>query len=99
MTAQVEQIQARLRDLLEENLDGIGHGLVQKAIEGNYNAAQLLLRLSGIDTDPGAGVSMEEDQRQARIFFLEIVEQMLGEQPDESAKKLAEAQDGSKTRL
>lgn len=97
--AQAEQIRARLRNLLEENLEGIGQGLVQKAVEGNYNAAQLLLRLSGIDTDPGAGGSAEDDQRQARIFFLEMVEQMLGERRDESTGKLAEEQDRSKTRL
>jgi hypothetical protein len=93
------KIQARLQEMLEENLDGIGSGLVQKAIEGHYNAAQLLLRLSGVDPEPGPGGAPEEDRQQARMFFLEMVEEMLGERPDEvHTAKLAELPHHSKTR-
>jgi hypothetical protein len=83
-TPQTNQIQARLRQLLEGNLDAIGQGLVQKASEGNYNAVQLLLRLSGVDPDPKFGAVEDDDQQQGRIFFLEMVERMVGQRPEDS---------------
>lgn len=77
-----DRVQAKLSKLLEENLDGIGQGLVKSAIDGNYNAAQLLLRVGGADVKPGVSDEADEDRRQARMFFLDLVEQMLGERLD-----------------
>lgn len=74
--ARKTQSQARWRELVDKNLDAIGRGLVQKASEGNYNAAQLLLRLGGMD--PDADPAADTDAAEARMFFLEMVEQMLG---------------------
>lgn len=84
VTPQTDRIQARFRQLLDENVDAIGQGLVQKASEGNYNAAQLLLRFSGVDPDADFGSAAEDDRQHARIFFLEMVERMVAERPDSS---------------
>jgi hypothetical protein len=86
--ARTGQIQVRLKKMLEENLEGIGGGLVQKAIEGNYNAAQLLLRLGVADPGQGTGETEEEDRKQARMFFLEMVEQVLGERAEENRSEV-----------
>ncbi len=83
-TAQTNDIQARFRQLLEGNFDAIGQGLVQKASEGNYNAAQLLLRYSGVSPDLNFDAAGDDDQQQARIFFLEMVELMVGQRTDNS---------------
>jgi FKBP-type peptidyl-prolyl cis-trans isomerase (trigger factor) len=81
--AQSEQIQARLQQILEEHVDAIGLAMVQKAREGNYNAAQLLLRLGGIDSSPAPEAAAENERQTTRIIFLDIVEQILGPQTDE----------------
>jgi hypothetical protein len=101
------QIQARLRELLEENLESIGRGLIQKATEGNYNAAQLLVRLSGIDDDCESerDTKADEDRQLGRMFFLEMAGRMLDEHVRETkeleapAAKLAELPVRSKTTL
>jgi hypothetical protein len=90
LTAQTDRVRAKFSKLLDESLDDIGRSLVQKAIEGNYNAAQLLLRLSGTESEPAPGITPEEDRQQARIFFLEMVEQMLGQRLDDTDDEAGE---------
>jgi hypothetical protein len=76
------KIQGRFRQIAMKNLDAIGQGLVQRAGEGNYNAANLLLQLGGIGPSQGKG---DRPGGLPRMFLLDLVDKLLGRGPGAQA--------------
>jgi hypothetical protein len=74
----VGMIHEAFRRLVEANLDAIGQGLVQKASEGNYNAAHLLLELSGVGPSTSKKKDASSPSGLPRMFLIELVEKVLG---------------------
>ena len=75
------ELQRRLQERMQSEFDGICEALMEQARKGHYNAAQLLLKLAGLESEP-SGQGEDADSEEAKSFLLDLVDELLVAKPE-----------------
>ncbi len=77
-------LQRRLQERMQIEFDGICEALMEQARKGHYNAAQLLLKLAGLEGGPAEPLE-DTDLDEAKSFLLDLVDELLVRKPETKA--------------
>jgi hypothetical protein len=73
-------LQKRLQEKMQKEFDNICTALLKQASEGHYNSAQLLLKMSGLESATADSAAAKEQD--GKSFLLDLVDELLVPKPE-----------------